>query len=61
MDSESPSLLERLSNNPQNIKAPQVPVQGGMGWNIMNVDRGEVIDIYFTNLDDGEHPVSMGK
>lgn len=53
-----PSLLERYSNNPQGL-GPPATVPSGLGWNLLEVQRGEVIDIVINNQDTGEHPIHM--
>lgn len=58
MTPDTPSLLERLSNNPAGLGPPQNhPPAGGRGWHIVDIALGEVIDIVINNDDDGEHPV----
>jgi hypothetical protein len=57
MDPENPSLLQRLSNNPAGMPPSENPTEG-LGWQIVDIQAGEVIDLVIHNLDNGEHPVS---
>lgn len=56
MEPETPSLLERLSNNPDGIPPPAITTEG-LGWNIVDIQAGEVVQVTIYNYDDGEHPV----
>lgn len=58
---ETPSLMERYSNNPMGLGPPAEPQwpQGGLGWHIWDINLGDVLDIYIHNKDDGEHPIHL--
>ncbi|WIA19475.1 hypothetical protein OEZ85_004087 [Tetradesmus obliquus] len=58
---ETPSLMERYSNNPMGLGPPAEPQwpQGGLGWHIWDINLGDVIDIYIHNKAGGEHPIHL--
>eukprot|EP00775_Hariotina_reticulata_P005109 gene5109-5349_t len=54
----APSLLERYSNNPEGLPAPE-PINSGLGWHIIHIKEGDVIDVILDNEDAGEHPMHL--
>jgi hypothetical protein len=51
----APSLLERLSNNPEGLGPPEkaVAVPGGsvLGWNVVELEEGDVVQLVLNNKD----------
>ncbi|KAF8061145.1 fetC [Scenedesmus sp. PABB004] len=54
--SDGPSLLERYSSNPEGL-GPPLGAPFGVGWQIVDVALGEVVDVVINNHDNGEHPM----
>jgi hypothetical protein len=54
----SPSLLERYTNNPEGLGAPvnaAAPAGGTIrGWNVVELEEGDVVEIVLNNLTPGE-------
>jgi hypothetical protein len=56
MRPEAPSLLERLSNNPQNLGPPTTPpFPGGRGWHVVNVS----VPLHLQLLVSSFHPIQV--
>jgi hypothetical protein len=49
----APSLLERYSHNPEGL-GPPAPINSGLGWHIIPIKEGDVVDVILDNEDAGE-------
>jgi hypothetical protein len=58
MSPDSPSLLERLTNNPEGKRQPP-NAHGRIGWHVLEVVAGDIVDIVLNNHEPFGHPFHL--